>query len=357
MHCNSSFTRNCLVLGTALLWLSVFGCGGGGSGGGGGGGGGGVVAGPTAKFTFPAGDTTTDAEELIITGTAADPDGVASLSMNGVSANTTDGFQTWSALITLDPGMNVIRVQAENSAGTQNSSATEITIENIPPLVTTFDVTVDSDDGLAYAVDPVGRTLSRIDLSSRVRTILSDDDHGIGSEFSNPVAVAVDTSSGEVLVLDGTPAALFGVDPVTGDRRVISNSTTGSGPTLGRPVDVVYDFNQGNEAIVLDTAPSRLVKVDLNTGNRSNLTEGFFSIPTALEISDNGDSVLVAENRQMNGPLIFRIRLSDGKPLGVISGSGTGMGPDFEDIQAVSPFPGGTVRTRQEAGGALDETL
>jgi hypothetical protein len=88
--------------------------------------------------------------------------------------------------------------------------------------------------------------LLRVDLASGERTILSDDTHGTGVGFLDPVALEIDVAQGLAYVLDtGQPAILAG-DLVTGNR-----STRLASPTVFvEPTDMLFDFGQQRFLIV-----------------------------------------------------------------------------------------------------------
>nr|QNO49672.1 hypothetical protein PLAOKDGB_00001 [Methanosarcinales archaeon ANME-2c ERB4] len=69
---------------------------------------------PTLAINSPAPNTTTHMPTITIAGTASDPSGIASVTVNGEPA---DGTLDWSANVTLSEGENTIIVIATDGAG------------------------------------------------------------------------------------------------------------------------------------------------------------------------------------------------------------------------------------------------
>jgi hypothetical protein len=86
--------------------------------------------------------------------------------------------------------------------------------------------------GAAISASDVG--LMVVDPTTGNRTILSDNTHGTGVDFSDPTGVSF-ASDGSLLVPETVNHTLFRVDPATADRAIISSTNTshpvGTGPT------------------------------------------------------------------------------------------------------------------------------
>ena len=64
---------------------------------------------PEAAITFPPASSLTAATTITVTGTASDTDGVAEISVNGVTASRgAGGLGTWQANVPLVPGTNTL---------------------------------------------------------------------------------------------------------------------------------------------------------------------------------------------------------------------------------------------------------
>jgi hypothetical protein len=87
------------------------------------------LAGPSVSITAPASGSTTDVAQTTVTGKATDNVGIASLTVNGVSA-TVAGDGTFSAPVALSVGDNVITVVAADKAG--NTTQAQTTVGYVP---------------------------------------------------------------------------------------------------------------------------------------------------------------------------------------------------------------------------------
>src|SRR5262245_43673452 len=90
---------------------------------------------PQARIDFPLPTALTDAATLRIRGTARDPDGVASVRVNGVAASTVNGFATWWVELPLEFGENVLRVETLDFAGNLDPSAAETLVRRDGAIV------------------------------------------------------------------------------------------------------------------------------------------------------------------------------------------------------------------------------
>lgn len=135
-------------------------------------------------------------------------------------------------------------------------------------------------DQVAVA-DPTAGVLLSVDLASGARTVISGGSAGSGPAFGQPRALTFDAGSevagvpARFLVVDAELGALFAVDPANGDRAVISDASTGAGPALGAPVSVALELGDSGptgRALVLDSNPAALLAVDLETGDREEIS-------------------------------------------------------------------------------------
>jgi hypothetical protein len=83
-----------------------------------------------------------------------------------------------------------------------------------------------------------------------------------------PTAIALDVSNNRVLVLDITLDALVAIDLDSGNRTIISDDDTGTGTNLSNPAAIVLD-STNNRSLVLDNILDALVVIDLTTGERA----------------------------------------------------------------------------------------
>jgi DNA-binding beta-propeller fold protein YncE len=282
---------------------------------------------------FPPANALTDADAITVRGTAQLAGGVAAIRVNGVPAQSTNGFRHWRARVPLQPGSNAIVVESEDGSGQVEPYAARVevalapapmqapeavaldaernraliidsyrnalltvdlatgrrTVVHVPPdslvldaravlphlmpaqppAIPLVDVAVLGNEG-QRALAVARRALFSVELASGKATVISDVRTGSGPVFGQIVDAAVDAPRGRALVLDAAAGALMAVDLATGSRAVISDDTTGSGPSLGQASALALD-EAGTRAFVLGGAgeTAALVAVDLGTGDRT----------------------------------------------------------------------------------------
>jgi len=121
--------------------------------------------------------------------------------------------------------------------------------------------------------------LLALDLETGERTLIDNARVGAGAPLTNVGGVAHlshDDSTGTLLVCDAQRGSLVRIDLSTGDRSQLSGAERGEGPALKYPVDVIV---HGASALFLDgggpplsRTESRLFRVDLGTGKRSTIS-------------------------------------------------------------------------------------
>jgi hypothetical protein len=90
---------------------------------------------PTASIASPANGANLNMAAVTVKGAASDANGVASVSVNGVSAQSDDNFAHWTAAVPLSEGGNTISVTARDNAGNTRTGAASITVnvDTTPP--------------------------------------------------------------------------------------------------------------------------------------------------------------------------------------------------------------------------------
>lgn len=259
---------------------------------------------PSVVLSFPPAGAIA-AESITVRGTAADESAIAELTVNGIAADSDDGFATWRAVVPLAEGANAILVASVDEAGNASEEAAAVTIERTegvssvgtgPVLVAAYGATVRRDATRAYFVDDVPDGIIEVDLSTGVRTeIVSDDPADAGTEMDivRPLAIAAAEASSRFVMVDSGAEALLGADGADGTHWVIASDTVGSGP-LGYPAKVHFD-PAGDAAFVLDTGLAALLRVDLASGAREAITTATFDEPNGLGVSLDGAFVYTAE--------------------------------------------------------------
>jgi hypothetical protein len=272
---------------------------------------------PAVKVTFPPPSSLTDTPMITLRGTADDVDDIAAVRVNGVTAQSDDGFATWEATVPLVHGPNPITVASEDEFDAVDEAAAELTVVLSANLMDSpTAVVADPANDRALVFDRQLDALVAVSYATGERTIVSDDATGEGPGLQDPAAAAFDEAGNRVLVLDG--ASLLAVDLATGERTVVSDAATGAGDPLVDPFDLALDL-AGNRALVLDVDQTDIANpvatlhaVALDTGDRTVIVRdaggsgpALFS-PTALAIDPAGNRALVAFTDNSDGANIVR---------------------------------------------------
>ena len=161
-----------------------------------------------------------------------------------------------------------------------------------------------------------------VDPTTGNRTILSDNSHGTGPDFSDPTSVTF-ASDGSLLVADTVAHELFRVDPTTGNRSIITSTNAGNPVGNGPSSSFVGARQFGSELVLSGGA---LLYVDPATGNRAPIPGGPPSIPGSSEGFALSGTILIYADQSANA--IQRLDTVT-ETVTTVSGGGVGGGPAF----------------------------
>lgn len=266
---------------------------------------------PTASISFPHLDGTwVQGGEVIVSGVASDNLLVASVTVNGVEATSSDGFATWQARLELptdqasqitvtvtdgrgnvvDPA-DTITVNAHGFWGSgvcgnfsydlannrmftsfpfAERSLTDGTTILVPnPAGSSFYSVLPLYDDLArrlYAIDDDG-VLVEVDLTDHetVTTLSREGSDGISVGLVSEAVL--DRANGIIYAYSDTLAAVVSIRVADGARSIVASSTAGTGPGLESPTYLAFGGSRlfaatgGFEPVVLE--------IDLASGNRT----------------------------------------------------------------------------------------
>ncbi len=322
---------------------------------------------PAAAILFPLPVSYTDASTLTVRGTASDANTLASVSVAGVAATTTDGFLHWSAVVPIPGGSNALTATVSDVAGNVRTT-TAVNVSNRGPVLSLprgldYDLAgnqilvADQNTGEVYAFrasDGVGRLLSpsasgstaveelvadsinnrallvdwgldalvAVNLSTGARTTVSTGSGAVPTQLSIAFGIAHDPVGNRAFVTARGNNSVIGVNLATGARTVVSSGTVGTGTPFTNPLGIVYDnaSTPGSPRLLVADAAfgaPRVVSVDIATGNRTNFSAAgagsgpMFSAPVSMKLDTTGPLLRVLM-LDTSDDALFALTLSNG---------------------------------------------
>ncbi len=301
---------------------------------------------PTASVQFPLSGSQTTGNVINVRGTASDPeaDRIDSVTVNGVLADTDDGFATWRVddLALLD-GANTLEVVVEDEKG--STGASSITLEKTenpgPALRSIQGLALDEtgSEPRLLVVDNTFDALVAVDLSEGPtlghRTILSRSGDGNGIDFAVPSEVVVDTATNRALVLDrrnfnedGKVIAVDLANPAADTTNIVS---------VNFPTSIDLDPANPDRALMVDAVVGVRALFEVNLANKTKRQVVTFSDPEAVAFDPAAAGELAVLN---DGKSIFSVNIADGSKTllsgpdgeGTIIGTGTRLTAQITDI-------------------------
>ena len=285
---------------------------------------------PTAAILYPPDGAKTDADSLLVRGTAYDAVGVDFLRVNGLHASSDNGFETWMRESFPAGPASSLTIQLSDVSGNFEPGADNVTVHGGQPLPIqprsvvydlsrgrlifhsasyeallsydpsdgTVEVFAEPTDDLSwsvsdlhyrssppglFAIDDQLTCVLSFDLSSGEATVVSGLGVGDGPSLQNlrgitavqgspnnaPFIAVIDSSFGP----EGVPA-IVAISPVSGDRSALSANapddislSTGDGPEFGAPAAILYQHSQAR-FLVTDSGERALFSVERDTGDR-----------------------------------------------------------------------------------------
>ncbi len=221
---------------------------------------------PSVTITFPPAVSLTEGTTILVRGTASDElNAVESVEVGGFPATSEDGFATWVAEVTLEPGVeNVLNVTARDSVGSEGDNLASVTVRH------------SADLNIAFPDDQV--------------------------QFSAPQTVAVDAERNQALVVDVEDRAIYAVDLATGVRRILSENKEGdeyplllertdfnyAGIAVDSENDVAY---VGSSTEDVFTSGPTVLSVNLETGVRDAVSMSLTTRVSQLAFNTDDDRI------------------------------------------------------------------
>jgi len=271
---------------------------------------------PVVTILSPADQSSISARNIVVSGTATDSDGVASISIlptNGATyyPTSTDGFATWQVTIDLVTGSNVITVSSADSLNNQNPAAAEITVFN---LLTVLEQPRAIESDLAnlrlLVADKSHRALIAIDFATGLTDVLSDENTPDATNlFSDPAKLVVNSTGTTAWLLDRDYSDIVQVDLTTGLRTLLTDTVETTSPiSLSQATDLVLDEVNSRILLVMgEDESTQVISLSLTSGQRTVLsnantpnTDVPFGFPMSLALDTIGNHLLVIQRNTVD---------------------------------------------------------
>ena len=178
---------------------------------------------------FPTRNFYTDATTVYVRGTAQDTHGVTAVSVNGVAAQSTDGFAHWSAVIPVPVGTTPVSISSTDGPGNAAAIALATMMNRGPFVHIGRSVGFDAARNRVIVNDQGTVNIIAIRRSDGIGTLLSPGPAQGTTPGNGYEAMVIDAANDRAIILNGADGVLIGVNLTTGVRTVISPS--GSSPT------------------------------------------------------------------------------------------------------------------------------
>jgi len=160
---------------------------------------------PTAIINFPPPQSVTEGSSITVRGSASDTggSGLSVVRVNGLDVTTSDNFANWEVAVPV-VGTTTLTVATTDIASNSNMAAATATITRQQVnFFTPSASVVDSANNRALVVDSFLGAVVAVDLSTGLRTILSDSSTPTAdNSFSAPEGITLDSANNRALVLD-----------------------------------------------------------------------------------------------------------------------------------------------------------
>jgi hypothetical protein len=271
---------------------------------------------PDIRIDFPPPQSLTDASQLTVKGRARSRSELKALHINGVTATSTDGFQTWRAVIPLTTGRNAITAEAQDVAGNLSNVGELGVVRRLPYVAATLSH-LDWKANRLIGVDSGTNSLVEIDQSTGNFTVLASNTLGAGGAFRWLRRFAIDAAKSTAYVPD-LPGVIVAVKLATGNRKVWVDLANSKFAGLNR-AGVLFDDPRQQVLAIADEGPSLLgfalpdAAPSLLSGPTRGTGPAFFT-PYGMDLDAANGRVFVLGAQEQAGPIddIFVIDLASG---------------------------------------------
>lgn len=289
------------------------------------------TTGPTAQIMFPPQVSLSDGATIKVRGTAHDANSsIASVTVNGITATSTDNFATWTAddvpLSLASNGVNTLTVLTTDSIGNSNSDAAHVIVQRVASVADTsvhFPNAVNPFSSPLAAVQDNNRllvtdfdlgTVIAVNISTGERTIFSPKNSDNNTLLQN---IILDNEHNRALLVDTGLDAIYELNLQSGNRTVLFSCSSPNSTTSFTNMMGILTDNQSspNQVFVSNRFPSSIIKLDssdacqiLSNANTPGITT-LFQTPMNMIFDATKANILIADNAT---PAIISVDVSSG---------------------------------------------
>lgn len=199
--------------------------------------------------------------------------------------------------------------------------------------LTSSRINIDHVNSIAYTSGYDG--FAKIDLTTGEHEVLSLDADAGDLSISQIRSTGIDAQNNRLLVSDSSLDIIMSIDLATGARTNVISNGVGEGRVMIAPRELAID-EANNRAFVADdggNAPSFILSIDLDTGNRTKVitfeNEYNYSID-GMSLDSEANLIYTAINNEL-----ISVNIDDGFTR-IVSSSNIGLGTLFSSLQGAT---------------------
>lgn len=254
----------------------------------------------TAKIIFPAAPKAqTYIDSVRVTGTAEDPDGIQTIHVNGIEADSDDNFHHWTAIIPLQAGDNHIQIDITDNIGSVMQAVAQTTITyhyNLRSANSIYELDSQSLLLASWAKNSILKYDTKADSISIIANQLNTKEPAITSLKG----FIVDKTNNRVFAPGNQYTSIVEINLGNGDKRIFHDMAqlfNNETPTEMR----IHHDPSNHRILILTKIPGQfnfsLYSIDLNDASGQLLFSD--SNGTGLRISSIRQSIFDSDNNRI----------------------------------------------------------
>jgi len=248
--------------------------------------------GPVIQITSPANGTSVNASSLTVTGTAIDPNGVATVTVNGISATLSGDSFTVSPVLLSRLGNSTISVVAADQVGNSTTASTNVNLDTAAPVISNVSPADDADiNSLTVTVSGTvsdNSAVSTVLVNGTTATLLGNSfstQVEFGAQGNNSVFIIATDDSGN----NGTQILSYRV--ITGVHPPVINPKPPA-VTNQNPITIAGTADPGTSIRIAGGAVDQTVPLDTGTFSiQYTLRENQVNSITISAVSGSEESI------------------------------------------------------------------